>query len=177
MACPEYGQLYSYSFALNSEWSDVYASQPEILAYIESVVSRFSHSSHVHLNQECTAAEWLDHEFLWRVHFVEGQSGRRYVKNARFLIAAVGFSDVPNGAEGIRNIQNFGGRIFHSANWDHSFDFPDKNVVVIGNGCSANQFVPHLVKHAGIRSMVQVMKSPHWIAPKDNGPVPVWQKW
>jgi hypothetical protein len=29
---------------------------------------------------------------------------------------AVGFCDVPNGAEGIRDIQNFGGRIFHSAN-------------------------------------------------------------
>jgi cation diffusion facilitator CzcD-associated flavoprotein CzcO len=155
----------------------VYASQPEILAYIESVVSRFDHSSHIHLNQECTAAEWRDDEFLWRVHFVERESGRTYVKNARFLITAIGFCDTPNGAEGIRGIQNFGGRMFHSANWDHSFDLRDKNVVVVGNGCSANQFVPHLVKHAEIRSMVQVMKSPHWIAPKDNGPVPAWQKW
>ncbi|KAL8341211.1 hypothetical protein RB601_005734 [Gaeumannomyces tritici] len=152
-------------------------SQPEILAYTESVVSRFDHSSHIHLNQECTAAEWLDDEFLWRVHFVERKSARSYVKHARFLITAVGFCNAPNGAEGIRDIQNFGGRMFHSANWDHSFDFRDKNVLVVGNGCSANQFVPYLVKHASIRSMVQVMKSPHWIAPKDNGPVPAWQKW
>ncbi|KAK4194381.1 hypothetical protein QBC40DRAFT_319904 [Triangularia verruculosa] len=177
LSCDIPSQLYSYSFALNPEWSDVYASQPEILAYIESVVSRFDHSSYIHLNQECTAAEWLDDEFLWRVHFVERESGRSYVKHTRFLITAVGFCDVPNGAEGIRGIQDFGGRMFHSANWDHSFDFQDKNVVVVGNGCSANQFVPHLVKHASIRSLVQVMKSPHWIAPKDNGPVPAWQKW
>ena len=155
----------------------MYASQPEILAYIGSVVSRLDHSSYVHLNQECTAAEWLDDQFLWRIHFVERESGRSYFRHARFLITAVGCCDVPNGAEGIRDIQNFGGRMFHSANWDHSFDFRDKNVVVVGNGCSANQFVPHLVKHASIRSLVQVMKSPHWIAPKDNGPVPGWQKW
>ncbi|KAL2193553.1 hypothetical protein P885DRAFT_45032 [Corynascus similis CBS 632.67] len=177
LSCDIPSQLYSYSFALNPEWSDVYASQPEILAYIESVVSRFDHTSYIHLSQECTAAEWLDDEFLWRVHFTERESGRSSVKHARLLITAVGFCDVPNGAEGIRDIQNFGGRMFHSANWDHSFDFRDKNVVVVGNGCSANQFVPYLVKNASIRAMVHVMRSPHWIAPKDNGPVPAWQKW
>lgn len=129
----------------------MYASQPEILAYIESVVSRFDHSSHVHLNQECTAAEWLADEFLWRVHFVERKSGRSYVKHARFLITAVGFCDVPNGTEGIRDIQNFGGRMFHSANWDQSFDFRDKNVLVVGNGCSANQVRP-LSRQARVNS-------------------------
>ncbi|KAH6854758.1 hypothetical protein B0I37DRAFT_422569 [Chaetomium sp. MPI-CAGE-AT-0009] len=177
LSCDIQSQLYSYSFALNPEWSDVYASQPEILAYIESVVSRFGHANHINLKQECTTAEWLDDEFLWRVHFVDRESGRSYIKHARFLITAVGFCDVPNDAEGIRDIRSFGGRLFHSANWDHSFDFRDKSVVVVGNGCSANQFVPHLVQHESIRSMVQVMRSAHWIAPKDNGPVPAWRKW
>ncbi|KAL1841478.1 hypothetical protein VTJ49DRAFT_7033 [Mycothermus thermophilus] len=58
------------------------------------------------------SAEWLDDRFLWRVHFAERESGRSYVKHARFLITAVGFCDVPNGAEGIRNIQNFVSRKF-----------------------------------------------------------------
>lgn len=155
----------------------MYAPQLEILAYIESVVSRFDHGSHIYLGQECTAAEWVDDEFLWRIHFLDRESGRSYVKHSRFLITAVGFCDVPNGAEGIRDIQNFDGSLFHSANWDHSFDFRDKNVLVVGNGCSANQFVPYLVKHAPVRSLVQVMRSPHWIAPKDDGPAPAWQKW
>ncbi|KAK3298714.1 uncharacterized protein B0H64DRAFT_439154 [Chaetomium fimeti] len=177
LSCDIPSQLYSYSFALNPEWSVVYASQPEILAYIESVVSRFDHSSHIHLGQACTAAEWLEDAFLWRVYFVDRESGRSYVKHARFLITAVGFCDVPNGAEDIRDVQNFDGRLFHSANWDHSFDFHNKSVVVVGNGCSANQFIPHLVEHGSIRSMVQVTRSPHWIAPKDNGPVPTRQKW
>jgi cation diffusion facilitator CzcD-associated flavoprotein CzcO len=84
---------------------------------------------------------------------------------------------VPNGAEGIQDIRNFDGRVFHSANWDYAFDFQGKDVVVVGNGCSANQFVPHLVKNTSIRSLVQIMRSPHWIAPKDDGPVPAWQKW
>ena len=139
-------------------------------------MSRHGSSDQVHLNQECTAAEWLDDEFLWRVHFVDRGSDRRYVKHARFLITAVGFCDVPNGAEDIAKIQSFGGAVFHSADWDHSFDFRDKDVLVVGNGCSANQFIPQLIEHAEVRSLVQVMRSPHWIAPKDNAPVPLWQK-
>ncbi|KAL2121226.1 hypothetical protein VTJ04DRAFT_5253 [Mycothermus thermophilus] len=177
LSCDIPSQLYSFSFALNPEWPYVYASQPEILAYVESVVGRLGHSSHIHLNQECTAAQWLEDQFLWCVHLRERESGRSYVKHARFLITAVGFCDVPNGADGIRNIQDFEGRVFHSATWDHLFDFQEKNVVVVGNGCSANQFVPYLVKHASIQSLVQVMRSPHWIDPKENDPVPGWQKW
>jgi cation diffusion facilitator CzcD-associated flavoprotein CzcO len=170
-------QFYSYSFAPNPDWSEAYASQPEILAYIDSVVSRFGCGPHVHLNQECTSAEWLDDEFLWRVHFIDLVSGRRYARHSRVLITAVGYSDVPKGTEGIQGLDKFDGVVFHSARWDHSFDFRDKDVVVIGNGCSANQFVPHLLKHSSIRSLVQVMRSPHWIAPKANHPVSAWVKW
>lgn len=30
----------------------------------------------------------------------------------------------------------FKGSVFHSAQWDHSVDLRDKDVVVIGNGCT-----------------------------------------
>lgn len=154
----------------------MYASQPEILKYIESVVSSFDASSNIHLKQECSEAEWLDEEYLWRVSFTERDSGRTYVKHSRFLISAVGFCDVPNGTEDIHNLEKFGGRVFHSARWDHSFDFQDKEVVVVGNGCSANQFIPHLVNQESVKGLTQVVRSAHWIAPKDNGTVPRWQR-
>lgn len=141
------------------------------------MASQFECSSHVHLKQTCTGAEWLDDELLWRVHFVDESSGQTYVRYSRFLITASGFCDEPNGAEGIQGVDGFGGHIFHSARWDHSFDFRDKDVVVVGNGCSANQFIPQLIKHASVRSLTQVMRSAHWIAPKEDGPVAPWQKW
>lgn len=162
---------------MESEWSREYASQPEILSYMHSVVSSFKVSSHIQLRQECEGAEWLEEELRWLVHLVDGSSGRRYTKRSRYLITAVGFCDVPNGAEDIHSIENFQGPVFHSSNWDHSLDFRNKDILVIGNGCSANQFIPHLLNKTSIRSITQVMRSAHWIAPKADRSIHQWEKW
>ena len=45
---------------------------------------------------------------------------------------------------GIKGAEKFKGPVFHSARWDHSVNVKGKNVVVIGNGCSATQIVPQI---------------------------------
>jgi lysine/ornithine N-monooxygenase len=60
--------------------------------------------------------------------------------------------DISKGPESITNIQEFGGRIFHSSHWDHEVDFEGKDVVIVGNGASANQLVPWLLKNTGLRA-------------------------
>lgn len=65
----------------------------------------------------------------------------------------------------------FQGPVFHSARWDHSVDFNNKNVVVVGTGCSAAQFVPRLTKEPyNAKSVTQVMRSPPWVVAKDDPP-------
>ena len=81
-------------------------------------------------------------------------------------MTAVGFLDIPNGAESIANVREFAGRIFHGSDWDHEVDFEGKDVVVVGNGASANQFVPWLLENTDLRNLVQVVRSAQWIAPK-----------
>jgi cation diffusion facilitator CzcD-associated flavoprotein CzcO len=49
-------------------------------------------------------------------------------------------------------------------------------VIVVGNGCSANQFVPHLVNETSVRNVAQVVRSSHWIAPKNDSVVSQWNK-
>jgi cation diffusion facilitator CzcD-associated flavoprotein CzcO len=47
----------------------------------------------------------------------------------------------------------------------------DKNVLVIGSGCSAAQFVPHLTKSPfNAKSVTQVMRSPPWVIPRLDAP-------
>ncbi|KAK2591269.1 hypothetical protein QQS21_011050 [Conoideocrella luteorostrata] len=176
LSCDIPSQLYSYSFALNPDWQNVYASQPEILAYIKDIVSSLGISERIQLGQECTAVEWVHDESLWRVKLTDRANGRNYLRYARFLMTGVGFCDIPNGTENIRNVEKFKGRIFHSANWDHSFDFDNKDVIVVGNGCSANQFVPHLVNETSVRKVTQVVRSSHWIAPKNDCVISKWHK-
>ncbi|POR38731.1 Uncharacterized protein TPAR_01081 [Tolypocladium paradoxum] len=53
--------------------------------------------------------------------------------------------------------------MFHSARWDDSVDFKNKNVVMLGNGASATQFVPELAREVGPRGKVtQLVRGSHW---------------
>ncbi|KAK2754293.1 hypothetical protein FQN54_007173 [Arachnomyces sp. PD_36] len=177
LSCDIPSQLYSYSFAPNQDWSAVYATQPEILGYIRQVVSTHNCLKNIQLKQECLSATWSNVKCLWHVKFLDHDTGEVYTRVSRVLLTAVGFSDIPKDPEDIQGINTFSGRIFHSANWDHSFDFRGKDILVVGNGCSANQFIPWLVKNGDIRSLVQIVKSAHWIAPKENHAVSATQKW
>ena len=59
-------------------------------------------------------------------------------------------------------IERFAGRPFHSARWDHEVDLAGKQVVVIGTGASAAQFIPDVAEAAA---------RPHDL-PADPGLVP-----
>jgi len=44
----------------------------------------------------------------------------------------------------IPGIEKFQGKVFHSAQWDHTYDVTDKNVASIGTGGSAIQYIPEI---------------------------------
>ncbi|KAL2802996.1 hypothetical protein BJX63DRAFT_437366 [Aspergillus granulosus] len=177
LRCDIPSELYSYSFAPNPNWSSTYASQPEILAYIEGVATAHRLPKLIKLQQECLSARWSEERCIWDVCFKDLASGTLYTVQCRILITSVGFLDIPRGPEGIIGIANFKGKVFHSASWDHNVDFEGRDIVVIGNGCSANQFIPWLVKHTGIARLTQVIRSAHWIAPKTDRTIGLKEKW
>jgi len=144
---------------------------------VKDVALTHNLQSHIYLQHECLSAEWLDNEHLWRARFVNQSTNELQWRKCRVLITAVGFLDIPKGPEEIADIQTFSGTIFHSSKWDHTVDFMHKDVLVVGNGCSANQFVPWLIGNTHLRSLVQVIKSAQWIAPKGNNEVGNARKW
>lgn len=67
----------------------------------------------------------------------------------------------------IPGVETFSGPIFHSARWDYTVDMKDKNILVLGTGCSAAQFVPHLIKERfNAKRVTQLMRTPPWVCPK-----------
>lgn len=63
----------------------------------------------------------------------------------------------------------------HSARWDWSYDFRDKNIAMIGNGCTAVQILPELVA-GGAKSVTLFQRTPNWVVPRADGPVsPLWR--
>ena len=84
-------ESYDYSYSFDSEleqewrWSQRYATQPEILRYIEHVAGRFDLRRDIHLGQRVLRAVWDEDAARWDVETENGEHWR-----GRTLIWAVG---------------------------------------------------------------------------------------
>jgi cation diffusion facilitator CzcD-associated flavoprotein CzcO len=190
VACDVPAVFYSFSFAPNPKWTTFYPPGPEIYDYLQDVCDRFGLTDKIELNTEVLGAEWIEPEEIWEIrlqHLVKGTGDlstrdrdKRIQELGKFsvytseetirckvLISSVGALVEPKILPDIPGAETFKGSVFHSARWDYSVDLTDKNVLVLGTGCSAAQFVPHLTnKPFNARSVTQLMRSPPWVVPK-----------
>lgn len=113
-------------------------------------------------NVMCLSMKWDAHRSKWTCTFKSELTGEIYTCEADIVVSAVGTLDKPSIPE-ISGAEQFTGPAFHSARWDLTVNVKDKNVVVLGNGASATQFVPRLVQQVGARGTVtQIVRSAHW---------------
>ncbi len=160
--CDIPSHLYSYSFAPNPDWPEVYSAQPDILAYIEGVVEQHDLAGHIRFGAEVAGATWDEAAGHWSISLADGAS-----LTAEAFVTAWGQLNRPK-LPPIEGREGFTGPAFHSAHWDASVDLAGKRVAVIGNGASAIQFVPEVAKVAGQLTLFQ--RSPNWIVPRMNRP-------
>jgi cation diffusion facilitator CzcD-associated flavoprotein CzcO len=127
-----------------------------------SVAEKFNILPHCEFNTLCTSMVWDDCQQLWSCAFQNTITRDIFVREAPVVISEIGTLDRPNIPE-IEGSSVFQGHIFHSARWDSAVDVENKNVIVLGNGASATQFVPELVKKVAPHGKVtQLVKSAHW---------------
>jgi cation diffusion facilitator CzcD-associated flavoprotein CzcO len=130
-------------------------------------VRQFDLEQHIELQQECTSVRWSDKDGLWTVSLTDVVRGTTYERKARYLITAMGVLNVPKGLDDLPLLRDFKGQIFHTSEW-RDVDFDGKDVMVIGNGCSANQVIPWVMNEQKPKSLVQIVRSEQWVAPKGN---------
>lgn len=109
--------------------------QPEIQEYFQAVANKYGIPKHVRLNSEVLSAKWDDKSATWQVTIRDSTKKESYQKHCKVLISSVGALSIPAECD-IKGAGNFQGRMFHSARWDHSFDWKGKEVVVIGEANS-----------------------------------------
>jgi len=158
-ACDVPSHLYSYSFEPKASWSRAYATQPEILAYLEHCAERNGLRPHIRFGTEVVSAEWSDAASRWTLRTQRGDS-----IEANVVITACGQLSRPAYPR-IAGMESFEGAQFHSARWDHACDLSGKRVAVIGTGASAIQFVPAIAPtvktlHLFQRSAPYVVEKP-----------------
>lgn len=159
-ACDVQSHLYSLSFAPKKDWSKRYADAHEIYTYLHDLMDQFQLDAHTHLHTEVTAAHYIETECHWQLSLNQHES-----LIAQYVIFASGPLHVPQ-IPHIQGIENFKGKVFHSAQWDHQYDLNNKRVASIGTGGSAIQYIPEIAPQC--KELYVLQRSAAWIIPRDE---------
>ena len=160
---------YSYSFDADLQqdwvWTERYATQPEILRYIEHVVERFGLASGITVGTRVVGAQLDPADDTWTVRTDTGATVR-----SRYLIAAVGALSIPQIPDW-PGVETFRGEIYHPGAWPHDgVDVTGKRVGIIGTGSSGVQMIPLIAEEADHLTVFQ--RTPCYSFPAGNRPLP-----
>lgn len=154
---------YSFSDDLQREWdwTERYATQPEILKYVNHVADRFDLRGDIQLETRVTAATFDEATSRWAV---ETDRGDRY--SARFCIMATGCLSAARVPD-YKGLDSFEGDWYHTGQWPHEgVDFTGQRVGMIGTGSSGIQSIPHIAEQASQLYVFQ--RTPNFSLPAYN---------
>ncbi|MBZ5657772.1 MAG: NAD(P)/FAD-dependent oxidoreductase [Acidobacteriia bacterium] len=159
---------YSYSFSEELErewqWTERYASQPEILRYLNHVAERFDLKRDIQFETRVTAAIFDETANCWTIHTDRGDR-----VSAKFCIMATGCLSAAK-VPGFKGLEIFHGKWYHTGHWpQEGVDFTGQRVGVIGTGSSAIQSVPIIAGQASHLFVFQ--RTPNFSVPAHNGPL------
>ncbi len=164
--CDIESMQYSYQFdeSLQQEWNwtERYASQPEILRYAEHVAERFKLLDGIDFEHRVATATYDEENALWNL---ESDSGNKL--SARFCVMATGCLSAPNWPP-IKGYEAFSGKVLHTALWPHDgVDLNGAHVAVIGTGSSGIQSIPRIAESCSHLTVFQ--RTPNYSVPARNG--------
>ncbi len=166
--CDAESLAYSYSFSNELEtewnWSERYATQPEILRYAEYVADKFDLKRDIRFERRVTSARYDDAGNTWTV---ETDRGDRAI--APFCVMATGCLSVPQEPQ-IAGLKDFAGNLYWASRWPHRpVSFSGQRVGVIGTGSSAIQAIPVIAEQAGHLTVFQ--RTSNFSVPACNAPL------
>jgi len=164
---------YSYSFDSELEtewqWSERYATQPEILRYLGHVADKHDLRRDIRFSTRVESATWDDASSRWHVRTDRGDELR-----CRFYVMATGCLSLPKTPD-IPGFDRFRGETYFTGRWPHEgVDFSGQRVAVIGTGSSGIQSIPLIAQQAAELTVFQ--RTPNYSRPAYNGPVPAAKK-
>jgi cation diffusion facilitator CzcD-associated flavoprotein CzcO len=158
-ACDVPSTLYSFSFAVNPDWTSSFSPQREIHHYLQDCVRRFRLRGHLLLRHELLEASWDDSDRHWSIETSRGQF------TATVLVSAIGQLSEPM-IPALPGIERFMGVALHTSRWDPALDLSGCRVAVIGTGASAAQLVPAIADRVTALHVFQ--RTPAWVLPQRN---------
>ena len=159
---------YSYSFSPELEqeweWSERFATQPEILRYANHVADRFDLRRDIRFGTSVAGAAYDEDRRVWAVTTDRGER-----VTARFFVMATGCLSTSKLPE-VDGVASFAGATYHTGRWPHEgVDFAGQRVGVIGTGSSAIQAIPVIARQAAHLTVFQ--RTAQYSLPAHNRPL------
>ena len=159
----EYSYGFSEEIEQEWEWSERYAAQPEIVAYLNHVADRFDLRGDIQLDTRVEAATFNKETNDWTIRTDKGTA------RAPFCIMATGCLSSTN-TPNFKGKDSFAGATYHTGKWPHeNVDFTGKRVGIIGTGSSGIQSVPVIAEQAAHLYVFQ--RTPNFSVPARNMPM------
>jgi cation diffusion facilitator CzcD-associated flavoprotein CzcO len=164
IACDVPSHIYSYSFALNPDWSHFASPGAEIQQYFEDVAHRYGVDDQIRFSDPVVRCTWRASadggDDRWEI-----ETGSGHVETFDFVIAATGILHHPKLPD-IEGLDSFEGPMFHSARWDHDVALDGKRIGLVGTGSTGVQITGALAPRAGHLSVFQ--RTAQWVAPVEQ---------
>ncbi|MFC7677250.1 flavin-containing monooxygenase [Mycolicibacterium sp. GCM10028919] len=159
---------YSFSEELQQQWTwtEKYATQGEILRYINWVADELDLRGAVTFDTRVNSAVLDERTLRWTVTTDGGE-----VVRARFVVMATGPLSAAMTPD-FPGLETFDGPVYHTAHWPHEpVDFTDERVAVIGTGSSGIQSIPIIAEQA--KQVYVFQRTPNYSVPAGNRPLTV----
>ncbi|MEM5275159.1 NAD(P)/FAD-dependent oxidoreductase [Cupriavidus taiwanensis] len=159
---------YSYSFSdeIMQEWtwSEVFAQQPEILAYANFVAKKLDLLRSYSFNTRAVKIHFDDVQEVWSI-----QTDSGCVYRVKYLVMATGPLSMPKPLD-IPGVDAFQGQLFQAQKWPHTpVDFAGKRVGLIGVGSSGIQIAPVVAEQCEHLTVFQ--RTPSFTLPARTHPL------
>lgn len=149
-------QLYS-----DWQWTERYAAQPEILAYLNHVADRFDVRRHIKFNTYMSSGEWDSEGNRYTVTTEAGESF-----TARYLVMTTGQLSKPR-KPSFAGLDDFKGEWYQTSAWPHEpVELKGKKIGVIGTGSSGVQAITAIAPIADHLTVFQ--RTPNYSVPAYN---------
>ncbi len=167
----DYCYYFSEELYREWKWSEKYATQPELLAYLNHVADRFGIRRNFVFDTWVTRAQWCPSEVRYHVSTSTGLE-----LTCRFLVMATGQLSIARTPD-FEGLDRFRGEWAQTSHWpDRDVTLAGRRVGVIGTGSSGVQTISAVAPVADHLYVFQ--RSPNFSVPAQNGPMAgtVWEQ-
>lgn len=156
--------MYEFSFEKRYPWTEHFARQAEVRAYLEHIARKFGIFDKIHFNHDVKGGTFDEPASMWRLDIVD-DDGKLKSVTANFVVSASGLFSTPRQLS-VEGLDGFEGEVVHSTEWDQRHSAAGKSVAVVGNGSTGVQLLNRISDEA--RQTYVFQRTPQWISPRER---------